>query len=220
MLSCVRGWFGLQAPRKIERMWIWHLRKCQTDFPKTTDSVCLKPLVRGLIGDSFFIYLTIETCNCGATGAPQQRCWSSWKASARRLRQPLADPPSCEERGHPKPASSFNIYLLKSILCSRSHVIHSSTASAHCPASLSSRLLQEKVRRWSLLLLLLKEIKVTLKQQPQPSQQGGNQQKPQTDLTTATQVGSNWVHLLKYWTEGIYSGPNTWANDGFIPTDF
>lgn len=164
-------------------------------FQKIMDSVCLKPLVRGLIGESFFIYLTIETCNCGATGAPQQHCWSSRKASARRHRRPLIDPPSCEERGHPKPASSFNIYLLKSILCSRSHVIHSSTASAHCPASLSSRLLQEKVCRWS--LLLLKKIKFTLKQQPQ---QGGNQQKLQTDHTTPTQVESNWVHLLKYWT--------------------
>lgn len=66
---CVRGWFGLQAPRKIERMWIWHLRKCQTDFPKTMDSVCLKPLVLGLIGESFFIYLTIETCNWGGYGS-------------------------------------------------------------------------------------------------------------------------------------------------------
>lgn len=198
MLSCVQGWFGLQAPRKIETIWMWHLRECQTDFPKTTDRVCLKPLVCGLIAQSFFIDLTVETGNCGATGAPQQHCWSSRKASARRLRQPLADPPSGGERGHPKPASSFNGYLLKSILCSRSHVTHSSSRLSALVLPLSSRLLQEKVRRWS--LLLLKKIKFTLKQQPQPSQQDGNQQKPQTDHTTPTQVESNWVHLLKYWT--------------------
>lgn len=38
----LRGWFGLEAPTKIKRMWIWHLCKCQIDFPKIINIVCVK----------------------------------------------------------------------------------------------------------------------------------------------------------------------------------
>lgn len=137
-LNSLRGWFGLEAPTKIKRIRIWHLRKCHIDFPETIDIVCMKshqkePLVHELMGYSFFIYLNIQYVTVGYRSSETQGCSNFRKPSARRLRQPPADPSSCVEWGHPKPRFApdslpalSTVYLLKSILSSHSDFIHSS----------------------------------------------------------------------------------------------